>query len=365
LIKTLQKDKQANIIMMKSTKFFLFLFCLGIFSACKPTIELPNNLEDETPTFKVSADIEGRNTPVSFIVGDSRARIDLLLNRTDFMLPCTETQLGNLSFIFPSRTNSFSFSKDYPLLQSEDNSIGYKVSFSASNSYYTVLVNDTIYKLKNYNDFTYPSAPKKIAFVSKNDPAVQHIFYNPASNPPPANLSISAGAGVAVSSRGASFFKWNTGSATPLSPLDSSTTSKYYCVTVTGTNPEAHSEACGLVTKYNGGTFLIEEQNQLLSVIPELGNLSSNWMALKFTDTDGLVYRSELGKQPTESFFAIDHAEVYDTPDFTFSGGGFSSGSNRSMMRLDVRFDCVLYTPYGKQLHLKNGKGTIAVMIGF
>jgi hypothetical protein len=351
--------------MMKSTKFILFLFCLGIFSACQPTLELPNNLEDETPTFQVSADIEGRSTPVSFIVGGSRTRIDLLTNRTDFMVQCTETQLGSLSFIFPARLNSFPLSPDYTLLQSEDNSVAYNVNYSSANTYYTLFVNDTIYKLNNYNgSFIYPSAPKKIAFVSQQDTNIRQTFYNPAFNPPSANLSISNGAGVAVSSSGAGKFQWNTGSTTPLSPLDSSATSKYYCVTVSGSNPATHSEACGLVTKFNDFAFMMSAQTHIISLIPDFGNLANNnWMALKFTDTDGVTYRSELGKQPAESFFAIDRAELYEAPDFTLSGGGFSGG--RSIMRLDVRFDCVLYTPYGKQLHLKNGKGTIAVMIGF
>ncbi len=349
---------------MKSTPSFFFLFCLGILSACQPTIQLPDNLTDEMPTFQVSAEIEGRATPFSFIVGGGRSRIDLLFNR-EIVQQGIETQLGNLSFIYPSRTNPFVFNNDYPLLQPKENTISYSIDiFNSSTLDYIVFIDDKPYNFSNF--FTYPSAPKKITIKSSTDSTIKQTFYNPAFNPTPsANLGIAPGAGVVVGSLGASTFKWNTGSATPVSPLDSNATSKYYCVTVTGSNPEAHAEACGLVTKFNSNVFVMESQTHSLSVLPVLdkAQLNSDWMTLKFTDTDGVVYRSELGKQPAESFFAIERAESYTAPDFSFSGGFFST--NRSMLRLNIRFDCILYTPYGKKLHLKNGKGTIAVMVGF
>ncbi len=359
---------------MKKIIYFFFICCSWL--ACKNTsfVELPTNLEDEKPIFYASANIEGRSTPIQIVAGEQGTRMELIFSA--FSLPSAaspslDTKLGALSFTYPfTNSSDIIANKNRPFVEDTANTIDYIVTgqeafFLNFSDKLDISIDDSLVLLNN-NMFQvlFPYPPKKIDIRLAKDSNIYQTYFNPAEGTPMRNLAIIPQVGISVSSTGASTFKWSTGSSTPVTLIDSSATSKYYCVTTTGTALGNRVEACASVTKLDFNTFLLEANNWLINVTPRISfnSFINDWIRLSFTDQDGAIYLSELGIQPSSSFFIIDKITPYTAPDFrSFLSNVTNPNTKTTLLKLDIRFDCVLFTPYGKKLHLQNGKGTILI----
>jgi hypothetical protein len=367
---------------MKNNSIICIFFTCCCLVACKttPFVELPSNTVDEKPIFNVSADIEGRTMPFRFVSGEGKNLMDLLFTEGGpTVIDGLElaTKLGALRFTYPfSKESTITGNKNISFFEDSDEVIDYSISGSGEISFHdindiSISIDDSLMTLMNFNVDGFwgfvPRTPKKIDLRSKLNPQIYQTYFNPLENPFFSSMSLTPEGGLFVSSPGMHLFNWNTGSNKFTSVIDSSLKSNYYCVTTTANahQPDNRIEACGLVTKNNFNTFSLEASNWIITLKPIISfNANSQyWFRLSFTDQDGTVYNSELGRQPSSSFFMIESATPYKALDFKPSQFFTNNNpdGNTSLLKLDIRFDCVLFTPYGKKLHLQNGKGTILV----
>ncbi|MEY4905672.1 MAG: hypothetical protein RLZZ292_3487 [Bacteroidota bacterium] len=318
---------------MKMKKITYFLFFLSCLTACKrkTVVGFPADLADEKPIFNLSADIEGRATHLDFVAGEGHLRMTVGEGTNAFTNPFNtyvlETQLGPLTFTYPFVQSSFFFSnQDIPFFEDDDGVIKYRILGQNIGSFSTVETADVLIDGKitaqligGYFDTKLLYPPEKIEIRNKVDKNIYQTFYNPAEQPLAPNMAFLTNRGLVVGSSGATAFKWSTGSATPISLIDSSAASKYYCVTTTGTNNENRVEACGLLTQSTPTDFSLQAENWGMNVTPEIisfSNPNDFYPILSFKDLDGTVYQSILGKQPATSFFTIDNVSIYNASDF-------------------------------------------------
>jgi hypothetical protein len=349
---------------MKNKNLIYFIGCLvGVtLFRCTPSLDLPKDLPNLKPIFSISADIEGRSKPFLFeTVGQNR--VDITNNFGFAATPdIAPINVDHNSFLYPNPS--------YPFLKNANTVTNYFVSgqisqtpdFFQNPNPASVYVDDSLISTNSFS-FSYSTKqlPRKIVIVSDKDKKVYQEFFNPAEKVINFNLSILDPIGIKVNAADNSF-KWNTGSTNSVTPIDSSADSKYYCVTVTDKNPDIRATTCALLKKQGKQFSFAYDQPWFAFVNSSFTFPTSECMGITFTDDDGIIYHSELGEQPSSSFIAIDKIEKFQPDDFTpFSFFNSTNLSNLTFKKLDIRFDCVLYTIYGKKIHLKNGKGTIIV----